>query len=144
MPRKPPTGSRPPSRMALAFTLALVIGAGLASRRYGDTLPPVVASYAGDTLWALAAFVALRLCWPAARPRWIVVGAACIALGVELSQLAHPAWLETVRRWPGARLLLGYGFLASDLVCYAAGIVLGIVLDRAIATPFSGKPAGPQ
>jgi hypothetical protein len=103
---------------------------GLASRFYADALPFLIAQYAGDTLWATAAFLALSIVWPGARTLWLAAGAALVSLAVELSQLFHPAWLETVRRWPGAALLLGYGFLASDLVCYAAGVALGAAIDR--------------
>ena len=112
-----------------AAMLGMVIVLGLASRQYGEALPALVARYAGDTLWATAAYLALSLAWPAARVRRLAAGAALISLAVELSQLFRPAWLQAVRRWPGAPLLLGYGFLASDLVCYAVGVVLGVALD---------------
>lgn len=110
--------------------LAVVIVLGLASRRYADALPVVIARYAGDTLWATAAFLALSVAWPGARVGWLAASAALISLAVELSQLARPAWLVAVRRWPGAGLLLGYGFLASDLACYAVGVALGAALDQ--------------
>lgn len=107
----------------------MVIALGLASRRYGNALPVVIARYAGDTLWATAAYLALSVVWRGARVRSLAAAAALISLAVELSQLARPPWLQRVRRWPGATLLLGYGFLASDLVCYAVGVVLGVALD---------------
>lgn len=110
--------------------LAVVIMLGLASRRYPDALPPVIAPYAGDTLWATAAYLTLSVAWPGARIRWLAAGAALVSLAVELSQLARPDWLQAVRRWPGAGLLLGYGFLPSDLVCYAAGVALAAALDH--------------
>ena len=110
----------------------MVIVLGLGSRRYADALPTLIARYAGDTLWATAAYVGLSVAWPGARARWLAAGAALISLTVELSQLARPAWLQTVRRWPGAPLLLGYGFLASDLVCYAVGVALGTALDHSV------------
>lgn len=110
--------------------LAVVIVLGLASRRYADALPLLIARYAGDTLWATAAYIALSVAWPGARVRRLAAGAALISLAVELSQLAHPAWLQRVRQWPGAALLLGYDFVASDLVCYAVGVALGAALDQ--------------
>jgi hypothetical protein len=110
--------------------LAAVIVLGLGSRIYADLLPAAIARYGGDTLWATAAFMALSIVWPGARTHWLAAAAALISLAVELSQLFHPAWLERVRRWPGAPLLLGYGFLASDLLCYAAGVALGAAIDQ--------------
>ena len=70
--------------------LASVIVLGLASRRHADAIPPYIARYAGDTLWATAAYLALGLAWPRARVRSLAVGAALISLAVELSQLAQP------------------------------------------------------
>ena len=130
-----PDGSRRPGRArrhrgTQVALLAAVIVLGLASRRYADALSPPIARYAGDTLWATAAYVALSVVWPCARVRWLAAGAALISLAVELSQLAHPAWLQRAREWPGAALLLGYGFVASDLVCYAVGVALGAALDQ--------------
>ena len=115
-----------------------MIGLGLASRQYADALPVLIARYGGDTLWATAAYLTLSVVCPGARVRSLAASAALISLTVELSQLARPAWLETIRRWPGAPLLLGYGFLASDLVCYAVGVALGVAIDRsarAFASP---------
>ena len=117
------------NRGAQLTLLAAAIGLGLASRHYADALPVPIARYGGDTLSATAVYLTLSVAWPGARVRSLAAGAALIPLAVELSQLARPAWLETIRRWPGARLLLGYGFLASDLVCYAAGVALGVAID---------------
>ena len=116
-------------RGLFALLLVLVVALGLASRVYGSSLPALVSRYAGDTLWATAVFVGLALVRPAARTTALALGAALLSLAVELSQLAHPAWLETLRSWPGVALLIGYGFVWSDLACYAAGVALGVVLD---------------
>ena len=132
------TGPRRPARRPRGRQLALlavVIVLGLASRRYADLLPVLIARYAGDTLWATAAYVALGVVWPGARVAALAAGAAVISLAVELSQLARPPWLQAVRRWPGAALLLGQGFLASDLVCYAVGVALGAGLDLSAGWP---------
>jgi hypothetical protein len=112
--------------------LALVIILGLASRRYAHRLPLLIARYAGDTLWSAAVLLGLGIVWPGARLRWLAAGAALISLGVELSQLVRPAWLQAVRAWPGAGLVLGYDFVPSDLVCYAVGVALGAALDYAV------------
>jgi hypothetical protein len=103
--------------------------AGLASRRYGARLPQFVALYAGDTIWAMAMFALFALLaprWPTAR----VATAALVASWlVELSQLYHAPWIDAVRDTRIGGLLLGYGFLWSDLLCYTAGVALSAVLD---------------
>ena len=117
-------------RWPYLFALAVVVVAGLASRRFAAALPAFVSRYAGDTLWAAAVFLAAAVAWPAASTRRIAAGTCGVAFAIEFSQLAHPAWLDAVRRWPGARVVLGEGFLWSDLVCYAVGVLLAAGLDR--------------
>jgi Protein of unknown function (DUF2809) len=116
-------------RAAQVALLTVVIVLGVASRKYASVLPLLIARYAGDALWATAAYVALSVVWPRAPISSLAAGAALMSLGVELSQLTRPVWLQAVRQWPGAALLLGYGFVASDLVCYAVGVALGAALD---------------
>jgi hypothetical protein len=52
-----------------------------------------------------------------------------IALGVELSQRFHVPWLDAIRSTSLGALLLGQGFLWSDVACYAAGVALAMALD---------------
>jgi hypothetical protein len=134
MPRVQPglgrAGPRSRSRAALLVALAAAIALGLASRRFRPGLPAFVGAYAGDTLWATAVFVTAGLLWPRARTAPLAAGSALFALAIELSQLAHPGWLQAVRHWPLAGYLIGYDFAWSDLACYAAGIGLGVAVDR--------------
>ena len=109
------------------------IALGLGSRIHRGALPFVIAEYAGDTLWATAVFFMLRLVRPAASSLALAAVTLAIAFLVEFSQLAHPAWLDTVRQQPGVALVLGYGFVATDLVCYTAGVVLAWAIDAARA-----------
>jgi hypothetical protein len=106
-----------------------VVLLGLASRHFRPVLPAFLGRYAGDVLWATAVYSAITLLRPAAPVLHVALAAIIISLGTELSQLAHPAWLETVRSLPGVGLLLGYDFVPSDLACYAVGVTLGVVMD---------------
>ena len=109
--------------------IAATIALGLGSRIYRRSLPFVFAAYAGDTLWATAVFFMLRLMRPAASSVSLAAAALAIAFCVELSQLAHPVWLDALRQVPGVALVLGYDFVATDLVCYTAGVVLAWGID---------------
>jgi hypothetical protein len=51
--------------------------------------------------------------------------AMIFATSIEVSQLFRPDWLEYIRNLPGMRLVFGYSFLFSDLLCYATGIAIG-------------------
>ena len=46
------------------------------------------------------------------------------AFAVEISQLCHAGWLDALRGTLPGRLVLGQGFLFSDLFCYTFGICL--------------------
>ena len=108
----------------------IVVPLGLASRRFAAVLPEFIATYAGDTLWALMAFLTVAFI----APRWPSFRVALAALGhillVEMSQLYHAPWIDTLRHTTLGGLLLGYGFLWSDLVCYTVGVGLGLLLEE--------------
>ena len=133
--RSGPSASTPVSftrtRLWLLPLMLLVVALGLGSRTSAAAahLPRFLTAYAGDTLWASMAYLCLLFVWP----RLSVSHAAAWALGisvlVELSQLLHTPWLDALRANPFAALVLGRGFLVSDLFCYAAGVALGAGLD---------------
>jgi hypothetical protein len=110
--------------------LAMAIVLGLGSRRFATALPGFVASYAGDTLWALALFLFLGLVLPRMTTGRVAALALVGSVLVELSQLYHAPWIDSVRRTTLGGLVLGFGFLWSDLACYAAGVGMGVALER--------------
>ena len=115
--------------VACFVLLALTIACGLASRRYGAMLPSFVARYAGDALWATMVVWLLALLWPRAATSRLALGALAIAVTVELTQLYRAPWLDAIRATNVGALILGQGFLPSDLVCYAVGVSLAALLD---------------
>ncbi len=122
-------------RLWLLPLMLLVIALGLGSRSPAAAahLPRFLTAYAGDTLWASMVY----LCLLFALPRLSVRHAAAWALGlsvlVELSQLLHTPWLDALRAHRLGALVLGRGFLWSDLVCYAAGVGLAAGTDARAA-----------
>ena len=115
-----------------AMLLILAITLGLASRRFGSWFPNFVATYSGDTLWATALFLVLGMFLPKA-PNWMVaVLAFSISVIVELSQLYHASWIDSLRATTLGGLVLGFRFLWSDIVCYAVGVLIGIVVQTAL------------
>jgi hypothetical protein len=113
--------------------IALVCFLGLGSRRYAQMLPGFIAAYAGDTLWALAAFLGIGLVLPRASTRTIACVAMAVSVAVEISQLYHAPWIDSIRQTTLGGLILGFGFLWSDLACYAVGVGLGIVIEVGIS-----------
>jgi hypothetical protein len=109
--------------------IALVYLVGIGSRRYSHALPGFIAAYAGDTLWALAAFLGIGLVVPRASTRTIAILALSFSIAVEISQLYHAPWIDSIRQTTLGGLILGFGFLWSDLVCYAVGVGLGVAIE---------------
>ncbi len=120
------------SRTVYLLLAGATIVAGLASRRFGGVLPGFVAAYAGDVLWAAMVYLLIAAAWPGASVRRVTTAAAIVSLAVELGQLYHAPWIDAVRHTRMGGLVLGRGFLWSDLACYAAGIALAAGLDHAL------------
>ncbi|WP_428306843.1 DUF2809 domain-containing protein [Lacipirellula sp.] len=119
----------PRSRSLNAVLLAATIALGLASRRYGDQLPPFIAAYAGDALWATMVYWLASIALPRARTTTLAAIAYGISFTVELSQLYHAPWIDSIRATRLGALALGHGFLWSDLLCYAVGVAAASLID---------------
>lgn len=104
-------------RLSYACLMVVIIILGLLSRQV-SFLP----AWLGDSLWAMTLYLALGLCWPKLSERRLAVLALLLAFAVEFSQLLQWQWLVTLRQTTMGHLLLGRGFLFSDLVAYTVGI----------------------
>jgi hypothetical protein len=122
----------PRNRLLYGIALVVVIAAGLASRRFGHVLPVFVATYAGDTLWAAMVFVGLGFFFPRWPTRKIALAALAFAYTDEISQLYHAPWIDAIRRTTPGALVLGFGFLWSDIACYTVGVGLAAGAERLV------------
>jgi hypothetical protein len=109
--------------------MASAVVLGLGSRRHASRLPGFVAAYAGDTLWAFVAYLVIGLVLPGVSTWRVALMAMSFSAVVEVSQLYHAPWIDSIRRTTLGGLALGYGFLWSDLACYAVGVGLGVVIE---------------
>jgi hypothetical protein len=121
------------SRASLLGLMVVAIALGLGSRRFGAWLPAFVADYAGDTLWALLVYLGIAWVAPRSATWAVALGAASVSFLVEAGQLYHAPWIDAIRATAPGGLVLGYDFVASDLVCYLAGVGLGVAIDAAFA-----------
>lgn len=129
---------RPRHRGIYVAATIFVAAIALSTRTYADWYPPLISTYGGDTLWAMAVFLTLGAICPTAS-RWRLVAiAGAGSLLVELSQLYHARWIDAIRGTLAGKLLLGFDFLASDLVCYGVGIVAGLLLDWSVLSRLGG------
>jgi hypothetical protein len=117
------------SRLTYLAAAIAVIVLGLASRKFSRVLPEFLASYAGDTLWALTAFLGIGMLFPSWSTPRVGVVALLFSFAIELSQLYHSPWIDQIRRTMPGALILGYGFLWTDLLCYVVGVSIGCALE---------------
>jgi len=131
-----------------AGLMLLVVLLGLGSRRFGPLLPGLVVAYAGDTLWATLAFLGFGLIVPRAGTKRVAAIALLFSLLIELSQLYHAPWIDSIRRTTLGGLVLGFGFVWSDLACYATGVGLGALIEWGVTRPWGlgqrESPEGPE
>jgi hypothetical protein len=111
--------------------IALACALGIGSRRFALALPAFIAAYAGDTLWALVAFLGFGLLMPRASTRHVALLAIVFSVVIEVSQLYDAPWIASIRRTTLGGLILGFGFLWSDLICYVVGVGLGVLIEVA-------------
>jgi len=122
-------------RIGIKLGLALVVIAlGLGVRFFGRGLglPIGIVKYGGSVLWATMVFFLVAALLPRLpRPRLARI-AMGIAVGVELVRLVHAPWLDAFRLTLAGALLLGQIFSVWNLLAYAVGILLGVVVDQVI------------
>lgn len=132
------------NRRSVALYAILLCGTillGLATRALPTAFPELVAAYGGDVLWAAMVVWILALLRPAAAPRTLGLLALIVATSIEVSQLYQTSWINAVRATRLGALTLGQGFLWSDVVCYALGVTLAVVVDASIVRPSRSSPA---
>lgn len=114
----------------LYFVFILItIGLGLASRRI-SILPQWVHLYLGDVLWALMVFWGIGFLFRRKSSSYIAGFTIIFSVLIELSQLYHATWIDDIRSTTIGGLVLGFGFLWSDIICYTIGAVAGLALEH--------------
>ncbi|MFH0301824.1 DUF2809 domain-containing protein [Bradyrhizobium sp. 31Argb] len=100
-------------------------------------LPAFVVKYGGSLLWGTMVFLLVAIAAAGWSRRTVALIALAIAVGVELFRLVHTPWLDAFRLTTAGALLLGRIFSAWNIVAYAAGILLGVALDRCAVLAFA-------
>ncbi|MFP7231963.1 DUF2809 domain-containing protein [Bacillus subtilis] len=104
-----------------AFTI-LVIGLGLGSRAFSNILPATVNMYLGDSLWAAMIFTGCGFLFRKLKTMTSGMISLSFCFVIECSQLYHAEWIDRIRDTFLGGLVLGYGFLWSDIEAYTIGI----------------------
>lgn len=99
--------------------------AGLGVRKLAASFPCFLTAYLPDAIWGAMVFCLFGILLPHAPIRQTVFS-LLFSYAIECSQLYHAPWIDTVRTTVLGHLVLGSGFLASDLVCYTVGIAVAL------------------
>lgn len=103
---------------------------GLLSRKFMAYLPNLIAPYLGDALWATMVYFGFRFLFPKSKIKICFLIAIIFSFGIEISQLYQAQWINNIRATTLGALILGHGFLWSDLICYTIGVLIGYFIDK--------------
>lgn len=117
------------NRLLYATFTIIVIILGLSSRKFAYALPELLNDYLGDTLWALMIFIGFGFLFPKIETKKLAFISLIFCCGIEMSQLYHAEWIDNIRATTLGGLMLGYGFLWSDLVAYTIGVGVGFLFE---------------
>ncbi|HDR6314710.1 hypothetical protein COJ27_15155 [Bacillus cereus] len=117
------------SRLLYALFTIVIIILGLSSRKLAFALPHLLNAYLGDALWALMIFTVFGFLFPKIETKKVAFISLLFCYGIEVSQLYHAGWIDSIRATTLGGLVLGYGFLWSDLVAYTIGVGIGMFCE---------------
>ena len=117
------------NRLLYAMFTIVVIILGLSSRKFAFALPDLLNDYLGDALWALMIFTGFGFLFSKIETKKLAFISLIFCYGIEISQLYHAEWIDSVRATTLGGLVLGYGFLWSDLVAYTIGVGVGMLCE---------------
>jgi len=116
------------SRLLYFILVIATIITGLLSRHLKS-----IPLFIGDILWALMVYFIARFLFINKPIKFVVIVSLLFCIAIEFSQLYKAPWIDDLRHTLLGRLVLGQGFLWSDLLCYIAGVGIGVALERALS-----------
>ncbi|PGF09763.1 hypothetical protein COM59_06965 [Bacillus pseudomycoides] len=117
------------NRLLYAILTIIVVILGLASRKFAYALPNLLNAYLGDALWAIMIFIGFGFLFHKMKTKKIAFLSLLFCYGIEISQLYHADWIDNIRATTLGGLVLGYGFLWSDLLAYTIGVGMGMLCE---------------
>jgi hypothetical protein len=116
-------------RLRYLVATIVTIGAGLLCRMRKHWFPDVINLYLGDTLYAVMMYFVMAFLFPLKSAYFKAFTALAICFAIELSQLYHSPFVDALRNTLFGRLVLGSGFLWSDLLAYTIGVLFAVAID---------------
>ena len=112
-----------------ALLFLLTIGLGLASRKMNYLFPEIINLVLGDAIWAMMIYFGICFSFNKFTVFQVALLAISFCYAIEISQLYHAPWIDGIRRTTLGGLVLGFGFLWSDILAYSIGILIAAVLE---------------
>ncbi|MDD5186067.1 MAG: DUF2809 domain-containing protein [Paludibacter sp.] len=117
------------NRLVYFLSTLGVIALGLGSRKFSSFFPELINTYLGDALWALMIYFMAATVFKSKTIITISVASLLFCYAIELSQLYHEPWIDSIRSTTPGGLVLGFGFLWTDMLAYTIGIVFGACIE---------------
>jgi hypothetical protein len=124
------------SRISYFVLVLTTIILGLLSRHF-----KFIPLFTGDILWALMVYFIVRFLFISKPLKFIIIASLLFCYAIEFSQLYQSLWINELRHTLFGRLVLGAGFLWSDLLCYTVGVGIGLWADQLVERFNNQKPA---
>jgi hypothetical protein len=103
---------------------------GVLLRKFSHLLPNIINTYLGDSIWAAMIYSMMAFVFASKSPKQVAIVSLLFCFAIEISQLYHTPWIDAIRNTTLGALVLGSGFLWSDLLAYALGIMCGFIIEH--------------
>lgn len=118
----------PRNRLIYLGLIIITIAVGIFSRT--AFIPELIYPYLGDFLYALMFFFIVGFLFPSMNPLKTVILSISICYAIELFQLYQVDWITEIRNTKLGGLILGSGFLWSDIISYTLGGLTGYLVEK--------------
>ena len=115
-------------RIFYVFLILIVIALGLLSRKV--TFIPLII---GDILYAVMMFLIIRFLLIGLNYLKTAAISLLICYLIEFSQLYSASWINAIRNTTLGALVLGRGFLWSDMIAYTTGTIICIIIYNKVS-----------
>ena len=118
------------SRLNYSLFIIITICLGLFSRL--EFIPEFIYPYLGDMLYSILLFFIVGFICTRFSSVKVAIISLSICCAIEVSQFYQADWINEIRNFKLGGLILGYGFLWSDIFSYLVGTIFGYVFERSI------------
>ncbi|MDV6167348.1 DUF2809 domain-containing protein [Flavobacterium sp. DG1-102-2] len=117
-------------RIIYCIIIIITIALGLFVRVKRQWFPDIVNLYLGDILYAFMMYYIISFITIENVIRYRAILALAVCFCIEFLQLYRADWINSIRGTFPGRLVLGSGFLWSDLLAYTIGVSVAFIFEK--------------